>query len=98
MPDPHCKFHTHVRVFIRALYSQIQISCQKNVPPLNTSLIFSSEIIIALILNPFLCFWEIWKLCLIWNLSMTSFAKTMNHRWGKVNPSQAGAGSPAYVK
>ena len=44
-----------IGVFIRALYSLIQISCQKNVPPLNTSLIFSSEIIMTLILNPLLC-------------------------------------------
>lgn len=44
-----------IGVFIRALYSLIQIACQKNVPPLNTSLIFSSEIIMTLILNPLLC-------------------------------------------
>lgn len=41
-------------VFIRALYSVIQISAQKHVPPVATSLITSSEIIITLVLNPFL--------------------------------------------
>ena len=41
-------------VFIRALYGLIQVSCQKHVKPVNASLIFSSEIIITLITNPFL--------------------------------------------
>jgi len=44
-----------IGVFIRALYTRIQISCQKNVPPINAALIFSSEIVITLILNPLLC-------------------------------------------
>ena len=44
-----------IGVFIRALYTLIQISCQKNVAPIYASLIFSSEIIITLITNPFLC-------------------------------------------
>ena len=42
-------------VFIRALYTLIQISCQKYVAPINASLIFASEIIITLITNPILC-------------------------------------------
>lgn len=41
-------------VWIRALYSLIQINCQKYVKPVNASLIFSSEIIITLITNPFM--------------------------------------------
>lgn len=44
-----------IGVFIRALYTLIQFSCQKNVAPINASLIFSSEIIITLITNPFMC-------------------------------------------
>lgn len=43
-----------IGIAIRALYSIIQISCQKHVAPLKASLIFSSEIIITLITNPFL--------------------------------------------
>ncbi len=39
-------------VLIRALYSVIQISCQKYVSPVSASLIFSSEIVITLLLNP----------------------------------------------
>ena len=42
-------------IFIRALYGLIQISAQKYVPALKASLIFSSEIIITLITNPFMC-------------------------------------------
>lgn len=41
-----------IGVFIRALYSILQISCQKHVKPVNASLIFASEIIITLITNP----------------------------------------------
>lgn len=44
-----------IGIFIRALYSVIQFSCQKNLPPINASLIFASEIVITLILNPLLC-------------------------------------------
>ncbi len=40
-----------IGVFIRALYGVIQITSQKYVLPLKTSLIFSSEIIITLILS-----------------------------------------------
>lgn len=39
-------------VFIRALYSILQINCQKHVKPVNASLIFASEIIITLVTNP----------------------------------------------
>ena len=41
-----------IGVFIRALYGIIQVGCQKYVAPITTSLIFSSEIIITLLLNP----------------------------------------------
>ena len=41
-------------IFIRALYGLIQVKCQKHVKPVNASLIFSSEIIITLICNPFM--------------------------------------------
>ncbi len=44
-----------IGIFIRALYSVIQFAAQKNVPPINASLIFASEIVITLILNPLLC-------------------------------------------
>ena len=44
-----------IGVLIRALYSRIQIACQKNVPPVTASLIYSSEIVITLILDPLLC-------------------------------------------
>lgn len=44
-----------IGIFIRALYTLIQISCQKHVAPIYASLIFSSEIIITLITNPLLC-------------------------------------------
>ena len=40
---------------IRAVYGLLQISCQKYVSALFASLIFASEIIITLIMNPFLC-------------------------------------------
>ena len=42
-------------IFIRAIYGLIQISAQKHVSALKASLIFSSEIIITLITNPFMC-------------------------------------------
>lgn len=41
-------------IFIRAVYGLIQVKCQKHVKPVNASLIFSSEIIITLICNPFM--------------------------------------------
>lgn len=41
-------------VLIRALYGLIQMSCQRYVKPVNASLIFSSEIIITLVTNPFM--------------------------------------------
>ena len=44
-----------IGVCIRAAYSLIQITCQKYVPALNASLIFSSEIIFTLLLNPIMC-------------------------------------------
>lgn len=44
-----------IGIFIRAVYGLIQMACQKNVPALNASLIFASEIIITLVLDPFLC-------------------------------------------
>ncbi len=43
-----------IGVFIRGLYTLIQVSCQKHVKPVNASLIFSSEIIITLITTPLL--------------------------------------------
>ena len=44
-----------VGVFIRALYGIIQIAAQKHVSTLKTSLIFASEILITLIINPIMC-------------------------------------------
>ena len=44
-----------IGIFIRALYSVVQFAAQKNVPPINASLIFASEIVITLLLNPLLC-------------------------------------------
>ena len=44
-----------IGVGIRAIYGIIQISCQKHVSALKASLIFSMEIIVTLIANPFLC-------------------------------------------
>ena len=44
-----------IGIFIRAIYGLIQIVSQKYVPAINASLIFSSEIIITLILSPILC-------------------------------------------
>lgn len=41
-------------IFIRALYGLIQTHCQKFVKPVNASLIYSSEILITLIANPFI--------------------------------------------
>ena len=44
-----------IGVAIRAVYGIIQISAQKHVSALKTSLIFSAEIIITLLANPILC-------------------------------------------
>lgn len=44
-----------IGVLIRAIYGLVQMICQKYVPPINASLIFASEIIITLILDPFMC-------------------------------------------
>ena len=44
-----------IGVSIRAVYGLLQISCQRHVSALKASLIFSMEIIITLITNPFLC-------------------------------------------
>ena len=44
-----------IGVGIRAVYGIIQISCQRHVSALKASLIFSMEIVITLIANPFLC-------------------------------------------
>lgn len=41
-------------IFIRALYGLIQIACQKRVSAIGASLIFSTEIIITMIMNPIL--------------------------------------------
>ncbi len=41
-----------IGILIRALYSVIQISAQKNVQPIKASLIFAGEIIFTLLLNP----------------------------------------------
>ena len=46
-----------IGVFIRAIYGLVQISCQKHVSALKASLIFSTEIIITLLTNPFMCRW-----------------------------------------
>ncbi len=43
-----------IGIFIRALYSVIQMKSQQYVAPINASLIISSEIIITLIMNPIL--------------------------------------------
>ena len=44
-----------IGIFIRVIYSVIQISAQRYVSALKTSLIFSSEIIITLITDPIMC-------------------------------------------
>ena len=44
-----------IGIFIRAVYGLIQITAQKRVSALKTSLIFSSEIIITLVTNPIMC-------------------------------------------
>ncbi len=46
-----------IGVGIRAVYGLIQISAQKHVSALKTSLIFSAEIVITLMMNPLLCRW-----------------------------------------
>ena len=43
-----------IGIFIRALYTLIQVTAQKYVQPIKASLVFSSEIIISLFLNPIL--------------------------------------------
>ena len=42
-------------VCIRAVYGLVQITCQKHVSALKASLIFSMEIIVTLVTNPFMC-------------------------------------------
>ena len=44
-----------IGVCIRAVYGLVQLTCQKYVSALQTSLIFSTEIIITLITNPIMC-------------------------------------------
>ncbi len=44
-----------IGIFIRVIYGVIQLSAQKYVSPLKTSLIFSSEIMITLITDPIMC-------------------------------------------
>ena len=44
-----------IGVMIRAVYGLIQITSQKHVSALKASLIFSTEIVITLVMNPFLC-------------------------------------------
>ena len=44
-----------IGIFIRALYSLIQIAAQKKVSALKASLIFAAEILITLITEPFMC-------------------------------------------
>ncbi|MCR5417425.1 MAG: SpoIIE family protein phosphatase [Lachnospiraceae bacterium] len=41
-----------IGVFIRAVYGLLQISCQKHVSAINASLIFSSEIIMTMVMDP----------------------------------------------
>ena len=44
----------YISIFIRGLYGVIQVYAQRYVTPLNTSLIFSTEIIITMAASPFL--------------------------------------------
>lgn len=44
-----------IGVFIQALYGLLQISCQKHVSALSASLIFSTEIVITMIMDPIMC-------------------------------------------
>ncbi len=44
-----------IGIFIRVIYGVIQLSAQKYVTPLKTSLIFSAEIMITLITDPIMC-------------------------------------------
>lgn len=44
-----------IGIFIRAVYGILQMTCQKHVPAINASMIFSAEIIITLVLNPLMC-------------------------------------------
>ncbi len=41
-----------IGVFIRAVYGLVQISCQKHVPAITASLIFSTEIIMTMVMDP----------------------------------------------
>ncbi|MCF0132831.1 MAG: SpoIIE family protein phosphatase [Blautia sp.] len=41
-----------IGVFIRAIYGLLQFSCQKNVSPITASLIFSSEVVMTLLMEP----------------------------------------------
>ena len=41
-----------IGIFIRVIYGVIQVACQKEVSALSASLIFSSEIIITILMNP----------------------------------------------
>ena len=43
-----------IGIFIRTIYGLVQIACQKEVSAIATSLIFSMEIIITMIMDPFL--------------------------------------------
>ena len=43
-----------IGLFIRVVYGLLQISCQKEVSALSASLIFSTEIVITLIMDPFM--------------------------------------------
>ncbi len=44
-----------IGIFIRAIYGLIQIGSQKHVSALKASLIFASEILITLLINPIMC-------------------------------------------
>ncbi len=44
-----------IGIFIHALYGLIQISCQKHVSALSASLIFSTEIVITMLMDPIMC-------------------------------------------
>ncbi len=43
-----------ISIFIRGLYSIVQINAQRYISPLNTSLIFSTEIIMTMVMSPVL--------------------------------------------
>ena len=44
-----------IGVFIRVVYGLLQISCQKHVSAISASLLFSTEIIITMLMDPILC-------------------------------------------